>query len=85
MQSTQKTSLTFDPSKLQTLRKERGVSTADLINELSARGIQCNPQALSRWENGKVTPHVNTVLAICTILNVDIKEMCECNQKSNNT
>ncbi len=52
------------------LRKERGMSLADLGNELARRGVYVSPSAVNKWEKGGSAPNAYQLLAIAETLGV---------------
>lgn len=63
---------------LSKLRKDRGMTQADLANKLSV-----TYQAVSRWENGNNLPDINTIEEIASIFNVDINELIKSEDMNN--
>lgn len=58
-------------SVIQSVRKARGLSQADLASELNRRGISVTNQAVCKWENGTTLPNAVQFIELCDILNID--------------
>ena len=52
-------------TKLQELRKEKGMTQEELANDLAI-----TPQSVSKWENEQSTPDLDTLVKIAKILGV---------------
>lgn len=55
---------------IQTIRKEHGISTAQLAEE-----IGCTQQTVYRWENGARVPDVPTLMKIARVLGVNLDDL----------
>ena len=56
--------------KISAIRKERGISTAALAEE-----IGCTQQTVYRWENGARVPDVPTLMKIARVLGVNLDDL----------
>ena len=57
-------------SRLNKMRKQRGISQRDMAELLTKRGIKVTNQAVSKWESGASLPNAVQFLIICDLLEV---------------
>lgn len=55
---------------LKGLRRKGGLSSKEVAEELSARGVSVSPKTIYGWESGHSQPDAFTLLVLCDIYNV---------------
>lgn len=56
--------------KLQSLRKEKGLTQAELAEKVSV-----SPQAVSKWEKGESLPDISTLMLLADFFDVTVDEL----------
>lgn len=53
------------------VRRDKGLSQADLAAKLRAGGVDVTNQAVSKWENGNTLPNARQFLVLCRVLDIE--------------
>lgn len=62
----------YIPERLKTQRKHLGLSQAQLSALIQEQGGGTTRENIAKWESGKSTPDVNSLIALCNALGCDL-------------
>ena len=73
MSEKNKTSFCFNSKMLRVLRDKESYSRTDVVLKLHDLGCRTNHQSLGDYENGKVSPRIDSIIALAEVYKVDLR------------